>query len=135
MTKPKSGHCLCGRCRFEYDGVENWSALCHCESCRRQTASPFTAFVGVPNGTWRWLGDNPKFYQSSSGVKRYFCATCGAPMAFQGDKWPDEIHFYAALLDDPLDFVPQDHVHYDERLLWLKIDDDLPKHRKSSPPV
>jgi hypothetical protein len=64
----KTGRCLCGGIRFEY-GSENGNAElfaghCHCESCRRQTASPFTTFVGVANGTWRWTGGRRRCFKA-----------------------------------------------------------------------
>lgn len=123
----RTGHCLCDRVTFAYDGPENWRAHCHCESCRRQTASPFTTFMGVPNGAWRWTGAAPKVCHSSPGVRRLFCGTCGAPVAFQADRYPDEIHFYAALFDAAADFAPQGHVHWEERLPWVELADHLPK--------
>lgn len=123
----RRGHCLCGAVTFEYQGEENWRTHCHCESCRRQTASPFTTFMGVPNGAWRWTGAEPATYVSSPGVRRRFCPTCGAPVAYQADRFPDEIHFYASLLDEPADFAPQAHVHFSERLPWVGVHDDLPK--------
>ena len=123
----KRGHCLCGAITFEYSGPENWRAHCHCESCRRQTASPFTTFMGVPNGAWKWTGAAPAVYESSPGVRRSFCPTCGAPVAFEADRFPDEIHFYAALLDEPSYFAPQGHVHWEERMPWASVHDDLPK--------
>ena len=123
----RRGHCLCGAVRFEYSGPENWRAHCHCESCRRQTASPFTTFMGVPNGAWRWTGLEPATYASSPGVRRRFCPRCGAPVAFEADRFPDEIHFFASLLEDAADFAPSVHVHWDERLPWAPVVDDLPK--------
>lgn len=123
----RTGHCLCGGVSFAYDGPENWRAHCHCDSCRRQTASPFTTFMGVPDGAWRWTGAEPKVYQSSPGVRRMFCGTCGAPVAYAADRYPGEIHFYAALLDDRAGFVPQGHVHWDERVDWVELADHLPR--------
>lgn len=123
----KTGRCLCGKTSFAYDGPENWRAHCHCESCRRQTASPFTTFMGVPNGQWKWTGDTPSVYVSSPGVRRSFCSTCGAPVAFEADRFPDEIHFYAALLDNHDDFEPQSHVNWDERVAWVDLSDTLPR--------
>ena len=67
------------------------------------------------------------WYQSSPDSRRAFCGTCGAPVAYAADRYPDEIHFYAALLDDAADFAPQGHVHWDERLPWVHLADDLPK--------
>ncbi len=123
----QTGHCLCGAIAFEYDGPENWRGYCHCDSCRRATASPVTAFMGVPNGHWKWTGAQPSTYASSPGVTRSFCPTCGSPVAYQTADMPDEIHFYAALLNDPGGYRPQAHFHWDEHLSWLEITDTLDK--------
>jgi len=124
----KRGRCLCGAVTFEYQGEENWRAHCHCESCRRQTSSPFTTFMGVPNGAWRFTGEEPKTYVSSPGVRRLFCGTCGAPVAYDADTFPDEINFYAVSLERPEDFLPACHVHAGEQLPWIHLDDGLPCH-------
>ncbi|WP_102222836.1 GFA family protein [Acidimangrovimonas sediminis] len=121
------GHCLCGAVRFEFDGTPLWQAHCHCESCRRNCSAPVTSYFGVADGRWRWTGTAPAVYVSTPGVQRMFCATCGTPMAYRAEQWPGEIHFYAASLDDPLAFTPEEHVHWDEHLPWLPISDDLPR--------
>ena len=123
----KTGRCLCGAIGFAYDGEENWRAHCHCESCQRQTASPFTTFMGVPNGAWRSTGAEPAIYESSPGVRRMFCPTCGAPVAYEADRYPEEIHFYASLLDDHSGFEPRGHVHWEERVNWVEPADSLPR--------
>lgn len=125
------GHCLCGAVRYEYDSVK-WSGYCHCESCRRNCASPVTAFFGVRDGDWRWTGDKPSSYASSDHATRWFCARCGTPMAYESTQFAHEIHFYAATLDDPEQFKPTQHFHHGEHLSWLKIDDQLKRHRSSS---
>ncbi len=127
----RRGHCLCGAVTFEYGGPENWRGHCHCESCRRNTASPFTTFLGVPRGAFRFTGAAPAVYRSSPGVRRLFCATCGTPMAYESDRYPDEIHLYAASLEDSRDFAPQFHVHWAERVPWISLDDALPRHEHS----
>jgi hypothetical protein len=123
----RTGHCLCGATSFAYAGEENWRGHCHCESCRRASSSAFTTYVGVPDGTWRWTGAAPKIYISSPGTRWLFCATCGSHLAYDADHHPEEIHFFAALLDDAASFVPTAHYHYEERLPWPAISDDLPK--------
>ena len=127
-AKSETGHCLCGATAFEYRDDVLFAGHCHCDSCRRQTASPFTTFVGVRNGAWAWTGAAPSVFESSPGQKRYFCTTCGAPVAYTSARWPDEIHFYAALLKDPQTFKPTEHYHWEERLHWAAPRDDLPKH-------
>ena len=121
------GHCLCGDVRWETDGAQNWAGYCHCESCRRNCAAPVTAFFGVPNGHWRWIGALPAVYPSSPGVERLFCPRCGTPVAYRTEELPDETHFYAAGLDDPRAYRPEIHYHADEALPWLTIADALPR--------
>jgi len=48
-------------------------------------------------------------------------------MAFEHDKYPDEIHLYAASLDSSEGFEPQFHVHWAERVRWVEVSDDLPR--------
>ena len=126
-TAEITGHCLCGTCGFAYSGAPRFMAHCHCESCRRATSAPFTSFIGVTDGQWRWTGDTPTDYASSPGVTRSFCAICGSQMTYRADSYPDEIHFYAATLDDPSHFKPTIHVHSDEMLPWIHVGDDLPR--------
>ncbi|WP_240514075.1 GFA family protein [Paramylibacter kogurei] len=125
------GHCFCGQTRWEYSGDETWSCYCHCDDCRRTCGAPVTAFIGVPIDRFRWTGKSPKRYQSSFGVLRHFCETCGSPMAFDAEHYPGEIHLYAASLENPADFKPLFHVHYDSKLPWLHLTDDLPKYPHS----
>jgi hypothetical protein len=127
MTPPYSGHCLCGATRFRCTATPLWQVHCHCESCRRATSSAFTSFFGVADGQWEWTGAAPATYASSPGVWRDFCATCGAQMAYRSDRFPGEIHFYAALLDDPAIYAPTGHVHSAEMLPWLHLSDGLPR--------
>lgn len=121
----RTGGCLCGRVRWAYEGPENWRAHCHCTSCRRNTASPFTTFMGVPYARFRFAGAVPETYVSSPGVRRRFCATCGTPVAYEADRYPEEIHLYAASLDDVADFQPQFHVHVAEAVPWVELADKL----------
>ena len=78
----KHGRCLCGAVTFTYDGGENWCAHCHCDSCRRQTSSPFTTFVSVPDERFAWTAGEPAVFTSSPGVRRLFCRDCGTPLSY-----------------------------------------------------
>lgn len=129
LSRGGTGRCLCGSVTYTFDGQPNWQAHCHCESCRRATAAPFTSFFGVSHGNWRWTGALPASYASSPGVTRFFCGTCGTQMAYQGRDRPDEIDLYAATLTDPGAYAPALHVHWNERLPWLTLDDGLPRQR------
>ncbi len=131
MAKPIRGRCLCGAVRYEAPRDPLWTALCHCESCRRAASAPVVAWMGFGVDSVRWDGDRA-FYKSSEIARRGFCPTCGSQMSFESARWPGEIHLYAASLDEPEAYSPQLHCHHDERLMWLHIDDTLPRHAGSA---
>lgn len=122
-----SGHCLCGGVRFRTTGLVRSSGHCHCESCRRATSSPITTFFTVSREGTELGGDSLSFYASSPGVRRGFCNKCGSPMSFETDRRPDDIDLYVASLDHGLSVPIREHWHWDERVDWLTIIDDLPK--------
>jgi len=128
----KSGRCLCGKVSFDYRGAELWCGHCHCENCRRNCSAPFTTFVGVAIQAARFTGASPAIYASSPGVERLFCRDCGSPVAYRSDRFPDEIHFYAASLDDPAVVTPQFHVYWSERLPWIELADSLPRYERGA---
>lgn len=127
MTPPFTGRCLCGAVTYRCTENPLWQGHCHCKSCRRATASPFTSFFGMRNGSWEWTGAPPASYGSSPGVWRDFCPTCGTQTAYRATRWPDETHFYAATLEDPATFTPTRHYHAAERLPWVHLADGLPQ--------
>ncbi|MFD1157080.1 GFA family protein [Roseovarius aestuarii] len=115
---PIRGHCLCKSICFELTGPHNWVGHCHCDSCRRGAGAPVVTFIGHPNGHWRWTGARPTQFTSSAGNYRYFCPTCGSSVAYASDRYPDEMHFHAALLETPAAVKPSEIYHEDERLPW-----------------
>ncbi len=129
--KLTKGRCLCGGIRYEFEGKPDWVAYCHCESCRRHTSSAVAMFVGVKVSQFRYLEGTPAAYESSQDVWRYFCPTCGSPMAYTRDKeFPGEVHLYLGTLEDPTMLVPTGHVHTGEQLPWFEVKDELPRFNK-----
>jgi len=132
MSEPiTKGRCLCEEITFAYEGAPRWVAHCHCESCRRNCSAAFTTFIGVLRNETHWTGGAPQVYRSSPGVERLFCGRCGSPMAYRGEQWPDEIHFYAASLEDPEAVTPSAHVYHAEKLSWVHLGDDLKRFEGS----
>ena len=87
-----------------------------------------TTFVGVPRSAVTFSGAAPQVHLSSPGVRRLFCGTCGSPLAYQSDRWPDETHLYAASLSAPEEVTPQFHAYFEEHLPWLELADPLPRN-------
>ena len=127
----KTGRCLCGAVSFAYEGAENWRVHCHCESCRRQTASAFTTFLGVSNGQWAWTGATPKVYRSSPGVRRSFCGTCGTPLFSDLSGNPALYGVKVGTLDDPSAVTPAVHAWTVSAPAWSLPDDGLPRFERN----
>ena len=127
-----TGRCLCGAVTYASDGPVLWAGHCHCSSCRRATAAPFTSFFGVPRDSVVWTGERGEHLTSGRRVSRQFCRHCGTQMTYQFDGWPTETHLYAGTMDDPAQFQPEAHFHYAEKLPWVQITDDLPKYPGSA---
>jgi len=123
------GACLCGKTRWAFEGETTWACYCHCDDCRRNCAAPVVAWLGVPVQNFTWHGDKPQTLESSPGVLRHFCASCGSPLGFEAAHYPGGMHLYAASMERPEDFVPEFHVNYESKLPWLGMVDDLPKYQ------
>ncbi len=126
-----SGRCQCGSISFKAQGEPLWTSHCQCESCRRACSSPLTSFIGFSSEQVAWRGVR-RFYPSSDIAKRGFCPNCGTQMSFESTRWPGEVHLYAASLEDPNQYQPQMHSHWEERLSWCAWQDDLPKFGASA---
>ena len=127
----QAGGCLCGAVRYILSAPPKWTALCHCESCRRAASAPVVAWMGFAPEQVVWTGDR-SHYNSSDIATRSFCPTCGSQMSFESSQWPGEIHLYGVSLDDPEAFVPELHCHTAEHLGWLHLADDLPRYPRSA---
>ncbi|MSP84071.1 MAG: GFA family protein [Alphaproteobacteria bacterium] len=94
MTEHHTGRCLRGAVRYESEGKPPWVAHRHYESCRRQTGCAVATFVGYRADQVRFTQGAPKVFESSPDVKRGFCATCGTPLYYGGERARGEIHLY-----------------------------------------
>lgn len=130
--KPTSltGGCMCGAVRYEASWPPNWSAHCHCRDCQRASGAAFVTYAGIRKDGFRWSKGTPKIFRSSPGVERFFCGDCGTSLAYWGERWPDEIHIFAATLDDPARAEPQIHIYTSEQLPWVHLADGLPRKDK-----
>ncbi len=126
------GHCQCRNIEYEFRGEPKWVMHCHCESCRRAVSSPVATYVGVRLEQFSYLKGEPTYYESSPGVKRYFCTKCGSPMAYAGDRWPGEVHLFHGTLADPAQWPPTGHAYVSEQVPWFEVSDHLPRYASTA---
>ncbi len=128
---PTIGHCLCKAVIFEFSGTPHWTLFCHCESCRRATSAPITAWISVPRHALRYVHGTPRYHSSSPKVRRGFCGTCGTAISYENEAIPDEVHLCAMTLADQSRVLPSAHVFVEEQVSWLEIADQLPRYAKT----
>lgn len=117
------GGCRCGAIRYRISGAPSYVGNCHCDDCRRATGGPSVPWVGAHPENFAVTRGRLKEYESSPGVYRGFCATCGSPLSFRGDGW-DDIALTVASLDDPNSVTPDSNVYLREKLHWVLINED-----------
>ena len=120
-TERHSGGCLCGAVRFDAAGPPKWTVYCHCQSCRRHTGAPVSAFAGFEREQVTVVGESFSRYASSPGVQRGFCSLCGSTLSYEGERWPSEFHIHIGSFDRPQDFPPHGEAFAEERILWLHL--------------
>ncbi len=125
-----TGGCLCGAVRFQVTGEPMAVSHCHCKDCRRAAGAPFITWMTLKSGDFAYTAGAPKEYESSSGVRRGFCGSCGTTLAYRGATHPEEIDISAAALDDPEAVTPDDHLWIGSKLSWIELADGLPRLEK-----
>lgn len=123
-TLPIAGHCMCGEVRYSVSREPKWVGHCHCGDCRRHVASAVATFLGCEEEAFELTSGALTRYESSPGVERMFCGSCGTPMAYQSKYIPGEIHILLGTLEQPEQFPPVVEVFCKEKLPWLKLEVD-----------
>lgn len=119
MTEVFEAHCLCGEVRFRATGTPRWVLWCHCESCRRHSGAPASAFVSFADEAVTVTQGEITKFTSSPGVERGFCARCGSTLTCSNARLPDETHFHVGAFDRAAELVPSGDFYAEERLPWM----------------
>ncbi len=126
--------CFCGDVQFTLNGHPEAMAYCHCESCRKWSAAPLSAFT-------LWKPESINFIKGQNNIasyeknpstgdllvisKRQWCKTCGGHVFTE--------HPTMGLVDVPsavikkFTFTPVFHVHYQETV--QPMHDGLSKYK------
>lgn len=126
-----TGSCQCGALRFDAQLPSKWVAHCHCSMCRRAHGAAFVTWVGMDEARVR-IDDADaqlRWYDSSPGAQRGFCARCGSMLMFRSQRWAGELHLTLANFEDPVDRAPQAHAYWSAHVDWALPDpgDGLPR--------
>jgi len=128
-----TGGCHCGAVRYRVTAPADEVCHCHCSICRRLHGAAFASFAIVAPADFVITQGAERLtrYDSTPGVRRYFCARCGGQIYSDVDKLPD-IRFYTiGTLDGGANpgHAPgkERHIYVESKIPWWPITDDLPQ--------
>ncbi|MBL6625069.1 MAG: GFA family protein [Alphaproteobacteria bacterium] len=79
------GGCHCGAIRFRAGGPLREVFLCHCSDCLKLSGTSWGASAAYKDHFHYLTEARPRWYRSSQGAERGFCADCGAQMFYRRD--------------------------------------------------
>ncbi|MGA7298478.1 MAG: GFA family protein [Rhodanobacteraceae bacterium] len=122
------GRCACGAIRYVARSEPIKPHYCHCETCRRITGAPVSAWVNFVKSGFEWLDREPSWYRSSPGMQRGFCGSCGSTLCTVEDD--GYVCVSIASLDRAAEIAPRYHIYWQHALPWLSQDDALPREQR-----
>lgn len=125
-----TGGCQCGAVRYSAVGSPEHHALCHCADCRKSAGAPMVGWIAFPEDALSVEG-RPTRFESSPGVTREFCGTCGTGLFYRNPAMlPGIVDVQSATLDDPAASPPQAEIMACERLVWMDEVGGLPRFER-----
>jgi hypothetical protein len=119
------GGCQCGRVRFAASGEPLALYVCHCNECRKQSASAFGMSLQMPRAGLTLTAGTPRVWNrdtdSGGRLDCFFCAECGTRLWHQGSAEADTITVKAGALDEPVDASEAIHIWVKRKLPGIVI--------------
>lgn len=127
-----AGGCLCGQVRYVARGEPLNVRACHCRLCQRASGAAFFARAMFSLDAVAREGETLD-YRSSPRLARMSCARCGTLVFCLPNDAPPRIAVNLVTLDAPDALAPDMHIHVENRLAWVKLDDGLPQYPQGPP--
>jgi len=128
----QEGGCLCGAIRYRVCGSPSSSVICHCVTCREASGGAAVAWLTFDRRQIEFTAGALRVYESSPGVARGFCETCGCALTFTVADRPRDIDLTTTTLDDANAFPPDREVWTQYRLPWVTPNPALAQYLNGS---
>lgn len=135
--QPLAGRCQCGAVRYRVTAPAKQLYHCHCAMCRRMHGSLFATYAIVAREHLAIEAGEAGLatYESSPGVHRKRCGTCGCQLFLDVDWKPDVVWYSPATADGHPGHGPgmERHIFVGSKVPWHEITDGLPRFEDTSP--
>jgi len=122
------GSCLCKLVQYEVDALASPIGHCHCQTCRKASASAYTSTARVDRSAFRFISgeDSLTAYESTPGKLRRHCSVCGTEVLAE---WVDQpyVILRVATLDEDPGVKPVVRIWTSHDAPWLVEAEDRPR--------
>lgn len=126
------GRCYCGAVHLTATCKPKTVAVCHCIDCKRVTGAALAAFAAFSPDTVAFTPSLTDGIEVVPGVKRWFCSTCGSPLAATFDYLPGQIYVPIGILDNADDLAPNVQCYSNSALPWIASLSCVPSYDDSA---
>jgi hypothetical protein len=129
------GSCLCRAVQFQIEGPVGPASHCHCTMCQKAHGAACGSYAIVKSADFRLLSGEKQIrrYESSRGVVRTFCGTCGSTLQWLRLSNPGQMDIALGVLDGDPGVRPSKHIYVASKAPWVDITDQLPQHAEGGP--
>ena len=102
-----TGHCYCGRLKYEAGGAPLMKLMCHCRECQYFTGGNSLPLIVTPEAEFKYTAGEVKSFARTdlaAPVKREFCPNCGTHVVSRAPGLPGAVIIKVGSLDDPSAF-------------------------------
>ena len=120
------GSCLCGAVRYTVAGSVRDVHACHCTQCRKQSGHYVAAGAAPREDVVIEGADAITWFESSPGVRRGFCGTCGSHLFWDHRDLPT-LSLNAGAFDRPTGLKVEQHIFVADKGDYYELTDGLPQ--------
>ena len=128
-----NGSCLCEEVQYEYDGIINEVAVCHCNQCKRAQGTPFVtnAPIELEKFTFTNGSSSLKTFFSNPNKKRVFCGNCGSPLYSQRTDMPETIRLRLGTVTEGHIPEPNYEIYCESKSGWFSTNTERPNYEQN----
>lgn len=118
-TMITEGACRCGQVRLKVHGLPLITMACHCEGCRKMTASAFSLSALYPQDAVEVSGLDPVIGGMHGELRHHFCPHCLSWIFTRSEMMGPFVNVRATMLDNAEDLAPFIETCAAEKLSWV----------------
>jgi hypothetical protein len=115
-----TGHCRCGRVRFEVASAPLITVACHCVGCQRMTGSAFSLSALYLSDEFKVTSGEPVIGGLHGATRHYFCPHCMSWLFTRPEGMDEFVNVRATLMEGARTCTPFLETYTDQKLPWAR---------------